>query len=161
MIAKAASRLQQFFGRDRKKNEEPPRHTRTADSTTRTMRALCDVGESIVSNVHVIESPTRLYLCVSMEVKPDALAAQMEKDRKTARGMFEVDENWSAAEVNARWARHAVLTDEHGEVLEHAVIGARGMTDAGYREVFFEFNAMDVYPEKVYLASGNTRVRVR
>jgi len=78
MIAKAASRLQQFFGRDRKKNEEPPRHTRTADSTTRTMRALCDVGESIVSNVHVIESPTRLYLCVSMEVKPDALAAQME-----------------------------------------------------------------------------------
>ena len=39
--------------------------------------------------------------------------------------------------------------------------GARGVTDVGAREVFFEYNAMDSYPERMYLAAGDTRVRVR
>jgi len=67
MIAKAASRLQQFFGRDRKKNEEPPRHTRTADSTTRTMRALCDV---VVVNDGTLEE---------FDQKLEQLAVQLEE----------------------------------------------------------------------------------
>ena len=96
-----------------------------------------------------------------MEVKPDALAAQLERDRRTAAGMFDVDENWSAAEVNARWARRAVLTDGEGNLLDAAMAGARGVTDVGAREVFFEYNAMDSYPERMYLAAGDTRVRVR
>ena len=37
-----------------------------------------------------------------------------------------MDENWSAAEVNARWGKRAVLTDGSGRVLDHAVLGARG-----------------------------------
>ena len=57
-----------------------------------------------------------------------------------------MDENWSAAEVNARWGKRAVLTDGSGRVLDHAVLGARGMTDAGAREVFFEFNALEQLP---------------
>jgi len=75
--------------------------------------------------------------------------------------MFKVDEMWSAAEVNKRWAREAMLTDEHGNVIEQTLIGARGMTDAGAKEVFFEFNAMEIYPEKMYLSNGKTRIRVR
>lgn len=35
------------------------------------------------------------------------------------------------------------------------------MTDVGAREVFFEFNALDHYPETMYLAVGDARVRVR
>ena len=46
-------------------------------------------------------------------------------------------------------------------MLDHAVLGARGMTDAGAREVFFEFNALESYPEPMYLAAGDARVRVR
>lgn len=130
-------------------------------NTTATMRALTDLGESIASGVHAIYSPVRLYLCVAMEPKPDALRAQMEADRRTAAGLFEVDANWSAAEVNARWAKRATLTDGEGNVLERAVCGARGLTDAGAREVFFEFNALETYPETMYLASGGTRVKVR
>ena len=71
------------------------------------------------------------------------------------------DENWSAAEVNARWGKRAVLTDENGRVLDGAVLGARGMTDVGAREVFFEFNALDHNPETMYLAVGDARVSLR
>ena len=39
--------------------------------------------------------------------------------------------------------------------------GARGMTDVGAKEVFFEFNALEAYPERMYLRSGETRVRIR
>jgi len=140
--------------------KEPPRRSAPGNTTT-SMRALTDLGESIVASVHVIEATTHLYLCVSMEPKPDALAAQMERDRKQAAGMFEVDETWSAAEVNKRWAKNAVLVDEFGERLERAMAGARGMTEAGAKEVFFEFNALEYYPEKMYLTNGRSRVRVK
>ena len=63
--------------------------------------------------------------------------------------------------VNKRWAKDAVLTDGDGRLLHGAMNGARGMTDAGAREVFFEFNALDAYPEKVFLSNGKTRVRVK
>ena len=109
----------------------------------------------------MIEATTHLYLCVAMEPKPDALAAQIAKDRKMAAGMFEVDETWSAAEVNKRWAKDAVLVDAQGNRMERAMTGARGMTEAGAKEVFFEFNALDIYPEKLYLSNGRTRVRVK
>ena len=132
-----------------------------APSTTATMRALCDLGESIATNVHAIYTATRLYLCVTMEPKPDALEAQLAADKRLAAGLFEVDRLWSAASVNARWARKAVLTDGEGQLLDAAVLGARGMTDAGAKEVFFEFSALDAYPERMYLSSGDTRVRVR
>ena len=140
--------------------KEPPRRSAPGNTTT-SMRALTDLGESIVASVHVIEATTHLYLCVSMEPKPDALAAQMERDRKQAAGMCEVDETWSAAEVNKRWAKNAVLVDEFGERLERAMAGARGMTEAGAKEVFFEFNALEYYPEKMYLTNGRSRVRVK
>ena len=130
-------------------------------SVTATMRALCDLGESIATNVHAIYTSTRLYLCVTMEPKPDALKAQFAADKRLAAGHFEVDKLWSAASVNARWARKAVLTDGEGRLLDAAVLGARGMTDAGAKEVFFEFGALDAYPERMYLSSGDTRVRVR
>lgn len=162
MISSAVERLQKFLsGGKREEKRRDTMQRKTPDSTTMTMRALSDLGDSVASSVHVIASPTRLYLCVTMEVKPDALRAQIEADRRAAKGMFDVDENWSAAEVNARWGKHAVLTDGEGNVLYRAMDGARGMTDAGACEVFFEFNAMDVYPETMYLANGHTRVKVR
>lgn len=130
-------------------------------SHTATLRALEDLGESVASGVHVIYSPVRLYLCVAMEPKPDALRAQQAADRHVAAGMFDVDELWSAAEVNARWARRAKLVDGDGCVIERAMRGARGMTDAGAKEVFFEFNALESYPETMYLSDGETRVRVK
>lgn len=135
--------------------------TKASGGETATLRALVDVGESVVSNVHVIYSPVRLYLSVTMEVKPDALSAQAARDRRTAAGMFEVDENWSAAEVNRRWARRVVLTDGEGQPLEAAMAGARGVTDVGAREVFFEYNALEGYPERMYLDVDGVRVRVR
>lgn len=131
------------------------------NSATVTMRALIDVGESIVHSVHVIYSPVRLYLCVAMEVKPEALEAQREADRRMAAGMFKVDPLWSAATVNARWASKAVLTDGEGNELYDATDGARGMTDAGAKEVFFEYNAMETYPEMMYLSANGIRVRVK
>lgn len=158
MLSTAASGLRRILGLDMRRAEAP---RRMADSTTATMRALTDVGESIVSGVHVIYSQVRLYLCVSMEPKPDALERQMLEDRRVAAGMFEVDRLWSAAAVNARWAKNAVLTDGEGNVIERAVSGARGLTDAGAREVFFEYNAMEGYPQEMYLAAGDARVRVR
>ena len=102
-----------------------------------------------------------MFLCVAMEPKPEALAAQVERDRRMAAGLFQVDRTWSAAEVNRRWAKDAVLVDGQGCVLEDAVLGARGLTDAGAKEVFFEFGALDAYPEQVYLANGSARIRVR
>lgn len=138
----------------------PPRPSAPGNTTT-SMRALTDLGESIAASVHVIEATTHLYLCVAMEPKPDALAAQMERDRKMAAGMFEVDETWSAAEVNKRWAKDAVLVDSEGNRIERAMNGARGMTEAGAKEVFFEFNALEMYPERLYLSNGKTRVRVK
>ena len=157
------TRIKQFLRKLLLKEPEkkaPPRRTAPSNTTT-SMRALTDLGDSIAASVHVIEATTHLYLCVSMEPKPEALAAQIAKDRKMAKGMFEVDETWSAAEVNKRWARDAVLTDAQGNVIEQALLGARGMTDAGAKEVFFEFNAMDIYPESMYLSNGETRIRIR
>ena len=130
-------------------------------STTATMRALCDLGESIASGVHVLYGSVRLYLCVTMQPKPEALAAQRKEDKRQAAGLFEVDELWSAAAVNARWARRAYLTDGEGRRLERAMQGALGMTDAGAKEVFFVFNALESYPDVMYLTDGNTRVRVK
>ena len=148
----AAALLQGFFAKPKKEPVKPAPQKKKLNSTTMTMRALSDLGESIASSTH---------LCVTMEPKPEALQAQMAKDKRAAKGMFEVDEMWSAAEVNKRWAKDAVLTDGEGHVIDSALIGARGMTDAGANEVFFEFNALDIYPEKMYLANGETRIRVR
>lgn len=133
----------------------------TKKSTTATMRALSDLGESIASSVHVLYGSVRLYLCVTMQPKPEALEAQKKEDKRQAAGLFEVDELWSAAAVNARWARSAYLTDGEGHRLERAMQGALGMTDAGAKEVFFVFNAMESYPEAMYLTDGKTRVRVK
>jgi len=143
--------------------ENKKRHTpgTNKDSSTVTMRALIDVGESIAHSVHVIYSPVRLYLCVAMEVKPEALAAQQAADKKMAAGMFRVDPLWSAATVNARWARKAVLVDGEGNELYGAMHGAQGMTDAGAKEVFFEYNALDTYPEAMYLAADGIKIRVK
>ena len=157
----AAALLQGFFAKPKKEPVKPAPQKKKLNSTTMTMRALSDLGESIASSTHVIYGQVRLYLCVTMDPKPEALQAQMAKDKRAAKGMFEVDEMWSAAEVNKRWAKDAVLTDGEGHVIDSALIGARGMTDAGANEVFFEFNALDIYPEKMYLANGETRIRVR
>ena len=159
MISRAAQMIEKLLGQPPQK-QEPPRR-RAAPNTTTSMRALTDLGESIAASVHVIEATSHLYLCVAMEPKPDALAAQMQKDKKQAAGMFEVDRTWSAAEVNKSWAKDAVLIDADGHILYKAMDGARGMTEAGAKEVFFEFNALDVYPEKVYLSNGKTRIRVK
>ena len=156
MIARAAACIQQFFAKPQKPVQPAESVRKKPGSTTMTMRALSDLGESIATYGNV-----RLYLCVTMEPKLDALKAQMTRDRRAAKGMFKVDEMWSAAEVNKRWARDAVLTDAEGNVIEQTLIGARGMTDAGAKEVFFEFNALDIYPERMYLANGDTRIRVR
>ena len=130
--------------------------TTTARRSERT-----DLGESVATGVHAIYGPVRLYLCVSMTPKEEALAAQREADRKQAAGLFEVDALWSAAAVNARWARRALLVDADGGVLEGAICGAQGMTEAGAREVFFAFNALECYPEEMYLSDGHIRLRVR
>ena len=158
MFSFGAAAFSQLFSQPAKRGRAQAKAT---GSETATLRALVDVGESVVSNVHVIYSRVRLYLCVTMEVKPEALAAQAEADRRTAAGMFEVDENWSAAEVNARWARRAVLTDGEGNPLDAAMAGARGVTDVGAKEVFFEYNALESYPERMYLNVDGVRVRVR
>lgn len=134
---------------------QPPR------ARTHHRREETDLGESIATGVHAIFGAVRLYLCVAMEPKADALAAQQEEDRRHAAGLFNVDAMWSAAAVNARWARRAVLCDESGRTLEGAVCGARGMTDAGAKEVFFEFNALETYPDALYLTDGHTRVRIQ
>lgn len=151
---------------EKMRNESDINHRRhmpggSRDSATMTMRALTDVGESIVHSVHVIYSPTRLYLCVAMEVKPEALAAQRAADKKMAAGMFTVDPLWSAATINARWAKKAVLVDEEGHEIYAATKGACCMTDAGAKEVFFEYNALENYPEKMYLTADGAKIRIR
>ena len=155
MLSFAALSINRFF------TPAPKAARETPGSRTATLRALSDLGESVASGVHAIYGPSRLYLCVAMQPKPEALHAQKLADKKAAAGHFDVDENWSAAEVNARWGKRAVLTDGSGRVLDGAVLGARGMTDVGAREVFFEFNALDHYPETMYLAVGDARVRVK
>lgn len=134
---------------------------RPIEATTVRLNEVSDLGESIATGVHAIFAQVRIYLCVSMEPKAEALAIQREKDRRQAAGLFEVDAMWSAAAVNARWARRAVLCDEQGQVLESAVCGARGMTDVGAKEAFFEFHALEGYPDTLYLSDGLTRVRVK
>ena len=125
MLSFAALSINRFFTPAPKVKRETP------GSRTETLRALSDLGESIASGVHAIYAQSRLYLCVAMQPKPEALSAQKLADKKAAAGHFDVDENWSAAEVNARWGKRAVLTDENGRVLDGAVLGARGMTDVG------------------------------
>ena len=161
MITRAAKLLEKLLMKEPEKQEKEPERRRAPSNTTTSMRALTDLGDSIAASVHVIEASAHLYLCVAMEPKPDALAAQIQKDKKMAAGMFEVDRTWSAAEVNKAWAKDAVLTDGEGNLLKRAMAGARGMTEAGAKEVFFEFNALDVYPDKVYLTNGKTRIRVK
>lgn len=60
------------------------KHREIPGNRTATVLALSDLGESIASGVHVIYSPVRLYLCVSMQPKPEALHAQKEADRRMA-----------------------------------------------------------------------------
>ena len=144
---------------DRPRAAAPQR--RSTPALTIRLQETCDLGESVATGVHAIYAAARIYLCVTMEPKPDALARQHAADKKLAAGHFDVDAMWSAAAVNARWAKKAVLCDEAGHVLENAVIGARGMTDAGAKEVFFEFSALETYPECLYLSDGQTRLRVR
>ena len=144
---------------DRPKAAPPPRRPFPVETVRRNER--CDLGECVATGVHAIYAQVRIYICVTVEPKADALAAQREADRKKAAGLFEVDAMWSAAAVNARWGRRAFLCDAQGQTLEGAVCGARGMTDAGAKEIFFEFAAMERYPEEIYLTDGQTRVRVR
>ena len=144
---------------DKPRNAPAPR--RPFQVETVRLNEASDLGECAATGVHAIYAQVRIYICVSMEPKPDALAAQREADRKQAAGLFEVDAMWRAAAVNARWGRGAVLCDAQGQVLEGAVFGARGMTDAGAREVFFEFHALEHYPDEIYLTDGKTRIRVR
>ena len=155
MLSFAALSINRFF------TPAPTVKRETPGSRMGSLLAPNELWLSFDSGGHAIFAQRRLSLCVPMQPKPEALSAQKLADKKAAAGHFDVDENWSAAEVNARWGKRAVLTDENGRVLDGAVLGARGMTDVGAREVFFEFNALDHYPETMYLAVGDARVRVR
>ena len=75
MIDRAAKLLEKLFPKAPVAQE--PKRKRVSPNTTTTMRALTDLGDSIAASVHVIEAPAHLYLCVAMEPKPDALAAQI------------------------------------------------------------------------------------
>lgn len=130
-------------------------------TTTVRRSEAADLGECTAAGVHAIFTPTRLYICVAMEPKPDALAAQREADKREAAGLFEVDALWSAAAVNARWGKKAVLCSGDGQVLESAASGSRGMTDVGAKEAFFEFHMPERCPEELYLGCGSARLRVR
>ena len=144
---------------DNPRRREAPRAA--ARTTILRRQETVDLGECVATGIHSIFSPVRIYICVTLTPKAETLAAQREADRRLAAGMFEVDEMWSAAAVNARWARHAILTDENGLPLERAIDGARGMTDAGAHEAFFEFCATEAYPPQIYLSDGKTRIRVK
>ena len=83
------------------------------DSQTATMRALVDVGESIVCSVHVIYSAARLYLCVAMEVKPEALERQQAADKKAA---IQFDER-----AHTPYFQYFETDTETGTPVEHVV----------------------------------------
>ena len=100
MLSFAALSINRFFTTAPKLERETP------GNRTATLRALSDLGESVASSVHAIYAQSRLYLCVAMQPKPEALHAQRLADKKAAAGHFDVDENWSAAEVNARSGNH-------------------------------------------------------
>ena len=92
MLSFAALSINRLFTTAPKPERETP------GSRTATLRALSDLGESVASSVHAIYAQSRLYLCVAMQPKPEALHAQRLADKKAAAGHFDVDENWSAAE---------------------------------------------------------------
>ena len=120
MLSFAALSINRFFTPAPKPERETP------GSRTATLRALSDLGESVASSVHAIYAQSRLYLCVAMQPKPKRFTPKGWRIKRPPQGHFDVDENWSAAEVNARWGKRAVLTDGSGRVLDHAVLGARG-----------------------------------
>ena len=70
MLSFAALSINRFFTPAPKVKRETP------GSRTETLRALSDLGESIASGVHAIYAQSRLYLCVAMQPKPEALSAQ-------------------------------------------------------------------------------------
>ena len=84
MLSFAALSINRFFTPAPKVKRETP------GSRTETLRALSDLGESIASGVHAIYAQSRLYLCVAMQPKPEALSAQNLADKKAAAGHFDV-----------------------------------------------------------------------
>ena len=70
MLSFAALSINRFF------TPAPTVKRETPGSRTETLRALSDLGESIASGVHAIYAQSRLYLCVAMQPKPEALHAQ-------------------------------------------------------------------------------------
>ena len=78
MLSFAALSINRFFTTAPKPERETP------GSRTATLRALSDLGESVASSVHAIYAQSRLYLCVAMQTKPEALHAQRLADKKAA-----------------------------------------------------------------------------
>ena len=76
MLSFAALSINRFFTPAPKVKRETP------GSRTETLRALSDLGESIASGVHAIYAQSRLYLCVAMQPKPEALSAQKLADKR-------------------------------------------------------------------------------
>ena len=76
MLSFAALSINRFFTPAPKVKRETP------GSRTETLRALSDLGESIASGVHAIYAQSRLYLCVAMQPKPEALHAQRLADKR-------------------------------------------------------------------------------
>ena len=76
MLSFAALSINRFF------TPAPTVKRETPGSRTETLRALSDLGESIASGVHAIYAQSRLYLCVAMQPKPEALSAQKLADKK-------------------------------------------------------------------------------
>ena len=84
MLSFAALSINRFFTTAPKLERETP------GNRTATLRALSDLGESVASSVHAIYAQSRLYLCVAMQPKPEALHAQRLADKKAAAGHFDV-----------------------------------------------------------------------
>ena len=80
MLSFAALSINRFFTTAPKLERETP------GNRTATLRALSDLGESVASSVHAIYAQSRLYLCVAMQPKPEALHAQRLADKKAAAG---------------------------------------------------------------------------
>ena len=85
MLSFAALSINRFFTTAPKLERETP------GNRTATLLALSDLGESVASSVHAIYAQSRLYLCVAMQPKPEALHAQRLADKKAAAGHFDVD----------------------------------------------------------------------